>query len=97
MEICDRCGQFIEPGEIRYYVRVTVSVDDGGVILEPIDDVEIDHLIDQLSSLNEEQMTREVHSDQLFLLCPSCRYLFMKNPIGRTYFDDNSDESDYRH
>ena len=98
MEICDRCGIAIGTDDIRYIVTISVAVDDGGGIGEPIGDIEIDEIIEQLKSIDPAELERGVHEEQSFILCLQCRQRFMSNPIGKSPFDPpEKDDEGYMH
>lgn len=87
IEICDRCGGRIGPGDIRYLVRLSVNVDDGGVISGPIGEDEIDAIIRELSKADPEELERDVHEERSYIICPRCRREFMKDPLGKKGFE----------
>ncbi|MBI4666873.1 MAG: hypothetical protein HY751_10750 [Nitrospinae bacterium] len=82
MEICDRCGVMIQPGDVRYMVKVTVKVDDGGVINQPISEEEMKNIIDQLSTISSDELEKQVYEERSFILCPTCKRAFMDRPFG---------------
>lgn len=98
MEICDRCGAGIDRGETRYIVKVMVSVDDGGEIEAPISNHEIEEIIEQMQKIDPAQLERSVYEKRTYILCPSCREQFIRNPLGKSPYDPpEPDEGEYLH
>jgi len=87
IEICDRCGARIEPGDIRYLMRITLNVDDGGVITNPIGDEEVDRIIKELQNADPDELEKQVHEELSYIICPRCRRDFLSDPLGRKAFD----------
>ena len=44
---------------------------------------EIARLLAQLEHISVEEVEAQVHQKMIYLLCPSCRAWFVKNPLGR--------------
>ncbi|MGK7346274.1 MAG: hypothetical protein ACNS63_10765 [Candidatus Nitrospinota bacterium M3_3B_026] len=80
-EICDRCGVMIAEGAIRYVVRLVVAADDGGVVSEPITDMEMDEIIQRLEEADAAELERNVFEEREYILCPRCKREFLKNPL----------------
>lgn len=80
-EICDRCGGMIKEGDMRYVVRLVVAADDGGVVSEPISEMEMDEIIKRLEEAAAEELERSVFEEREYILCPRCKREFMKNPL----------------
>lgn len=91
MELCDRCRKSIPDGDIRYILRITVAVDDGGATSRPISDDEVNQIIKQLENADPAELAREVYEDRTFILCVRCKRSFMRNPFGIKW-DGQSDE-----
>jgi hypothetical protein len=82
MEICDKCGAVVEDGDIRYLIRIVSKVDDGGVIKSPIAEEEVEAIIKEMENANAADLERDVYEDRSYILCPPCKRVFMKNPMG---------------
>lgn len=93
MEICDKCGLVIDDGDIRYLIQIVAKVDDGGVIKSPIAEEEVETIIRELENLKAEDMERGVYEDRSYILCPPCKRVFMKNPMGGPTGESADDEA----
>ncbi len=85
--ICDKCGQPIEEGALRYVARIQVyaAYDPLNITFE---DLERDHseeirkLAEECRGMTEEELMRDVYVDFVFDLCPGCQKRFIANPLG---------------
>ena len=94
-EQCARCRQNIRDGDIRYVVRVSVLGDDGGILLEEDyedPDMKIDELLTQLEGRDAFELENEVYEERIFVLCGTCRKVFLKNPFGLKGDDEIPDD-----
>ena len=85
--ICDKCGQPIEEGALRYVARIQVyaAYDPLNITFE---DLERDHteeirkIAEQCRDMTEEDLMRDVYVDFVFDLCPVCQKRFIADPLG---------------
>lgn len=84
---CDRCGQPIEKGELRFVARIQVQA--AADLLEiTAEDLrtsrkeEIERLLKQCEGMTEEELMRDVHVEFQFDLCRRCQRAFLANPLG---------------
>ena len=84
--ICDRCGQPMDKGQLRYMAKIQVfaaydpleiSFDD----LTKDTKAEIRKLLKQMEGKTEEELTREVYAAFEFDLCPACQRQYIKDPL----------------
>lgn len=85
--ICDRCGRFIEEGELRYVARIQVyaASDPLEITIEDLmrdHQAEIDRLIEQCEGLTEEELMRDVHVEFQFDLCRRCQKAYVSAPLA---------------
>lgn len=92
MEICDKCGAVIEDGDVRYLIRIVSKVDDGGVIKAPIAEEEVEAIIKEMENVSADDLERDVYEDRSYILCPPCKRVFMKNPMGGPTGESSDDE-----
>lgn len=93
---CARCGRRVAPGQIRYIVRLTIVGDDGGTLVEVADpDAEIESLIAQIEQMEPDELERDVLEERIFVLCPSCRKAFLRNPFGTADAGTFEDDEDF--
>jgi len=84
--VCDRCGQPIEDGTLRYEARIQVFA-----AYDPLeisfDDLTQDHsaeiakIVEQCKDLTEEDLMRDVYLDFHFDLCRPCQRAYIKDPL----------------
>lgn len=85
--ICDRCGELIEEGMLRYEARIQVyaAYDPLNITFEDLTkdhSEEIRKIIEQCKNLSEEELMKGVYVDFLFDLCPSCQKTYIRDPLG---------------
>lgn len=91
---CNRCGQNLAEGTLKYRVDVKVRSMFDGVI--PDSDVRdhaqgLDTLMAELSKYSEEELVRQVYEDDSFVLCPTCKEAFMKEIYARLHTKASSE------
>lgn len=84
--LCDRCGQLIEPTELRFVAKIQVYA-----AYDPInvsfDELTRDHsdeireIIRRCDGLTEEELLRDVYVDFEFDLCHACQRKYIANPL----------------
>lgn len=84
--ICDRCGQPIEEGALRYEVKIQVFA-----AYDPLEisfeDLALDHgaeiarIAEACKDLTEEELMRDVYLDFHFDLCRPCQRAYIKGPV----------------
>jgi hypothetical protein len=84
--MCDRCGQPLEKGQLRYAVKVQVfaaydEMEIGGKDLLKSHKEEIAKLIEQAKGMTEEELMRDVYVELKFDLCRACHKEYLKQPI----------------
>jgi hypothetical protein len=84
--ICDRCGQTMDRGRLRYVAKIQVyaaydpleiSFDD----LHKDTKAEIQKLLKQMEGKTEEELMREVYLSFEFDLCPACQKQYIQDPL----------------
>jgi len=84
--LCDRCGQPIEEGALRYEAKIHVfaAYDPLNITFE---DLEKDHteelkrLQEECRELSETELMEGVYVDFHFDLCPLCQKSYIKDPL----------------
>lgn len=79
---CHRCGTHLSEGSIKYQVEISVRSIFDGVVPDSADrndETEIERLIRDMSSQPEEELTRQVFEDDVFVVCPRCKEALLKN------------------
>ena len=84
--LCDRCGQPLEKGQLRYTVKIQVfaaydELEVSGKDLLKSHKQEIQDLIEQTRHMTEEELMREVYVEMQFDLCRNCQREYLKQPI----------------
>jgi hypothetical protein len=86
-EYCDRCGQPIAQGALRFVVRLqvfaaadTLEVTAAELLDHPQERIE--ELLRQCEGLTEEQLMEDVYVEREYDLCPACKRRFMEHPLG---------------
>lgn len=84
--ICDRCGQPLETGGLRYIARIQVyaAYDPLNITFEDLGrdySAEIQRLIEECRDVPEEELMRGVYVDFHFDLCPACQRVYIRDPL----------------
>jgi len=84
--LCDRCGQPLEKGQLRYTVKIQVfaaydEMEISGKDLLKSHKKEIKELIEQARNMTEEELMRDVYVELQFDLCRACQREYVKQPI----------------
>jgi len=74
---CHRCGSPLPAGSAKYQVAVKVRSVFDGVITEPAGEPEISEILKEVSNCSEEELNRQVHEDDIFIMCPVCKEEFL--------------------
>ncbi|MBI4327366.1 MAG: hypothetical protein HY674_19195 [Chloroflexi bacterium] len=83
---CDRCGQPIEKGALRYVAKIQVfaaydplEITFEDLITDP--SREIKQILTQCEGLTEEELMRDVYVQFEFDLCRACQRIYVANPL----------------
>jgi len=84
---CDRCGQPIEKGAVRYVAKIQVQAAADRLEISAEDlrashKEEIARLLAQCEGMTEEELMRDVHVEFEYDLCLACQRAFIANPLG---------------
>ena len=75
MEICQKCRKKLEPGEVRYQLKVELVSMYDGYVPEPEGDIdeEIDQTLAQLSRMKQKRIEADVAVGVAMVICLDCR------------------------
>ncbi len=84
--LCDRCGQLIEEGALRYIAKIQVyaAYDPLNVSFEDSTrdhTDEIKEILKRCQDLTEEELMQDVYVDFQFDLCRACQRFYIKDPL----------------
>ncbi len=84
--LCDRCGQPIEEGELRYVLKFQVyaAYDPLAVTFDDLTRdhrAEIQEILARCAGLTEEELMQDVYVERQFDLCRPCQRAFLANPL----------------
>jgi hypothetical protein len=84
--LCDRCGQLIEEGALRYIAKIQVyaaydplNVDFADMRRDYTN--EIKEILKRCEELSEEELMQDVYVDFQFDLCRACQRSYIKEPL----------------
>ncbi len=84
--LCDRCGQLIEEGALRYIAKIQVyaaydplNVDFADMRRDHTN--EIKEILKRCEELSEEELMQDVYVDFQFDLCRACQRSYIKEPL----------------
>ena len=85
--LCDRCGQLIEEGALRYIAKIQVfaAYDPLNVDFEDMNrdhTNEIKEILKRCEDLSEEELMQDVYVDFQFDLCRACQRSYIKEPLA---------------
>jgi len=84
--ICDRCGQPLETGALRYVAKIQVfaAYDPLEITFEDLTrdhSHEIKKILEQCKDLTEEELMSDVYVDFQFDLCRACQRAYINDPL----------------
>jgi hypothetical protein len=84
--ICDRCGQLLEEGALRYVAKVSVfaAYDPLKLAFEDLNrDLRADlrRVLEQCEGMTAEELERDVHAEFEFDLCRPCQKAYVRDPL----------------
>ena len=84
--LCDRCGQLIEGGALRYIAKIQVyaAYDPLNIDFEDMTrdhTNEIQEILKRCEDLTEEELMQDVYVDFQFDLCATCQRSYIKEPL----------------
>jgi hypothetical protein len=87
--ICDRCGQPIEAGQLRFLARIEVFAPPDVLPIGPQDlfsntTEEMEQILKQCEGMTEEELMRDVYVNFEFDLCRPCQQAYIANPLPTT-------------
>jgi hypothetical protein len=87
---CDKCGEYLPEGSLKYSVQIQIISDFDGVIVCETDDPEMEaqEMLEAAEDMDEQELEDEVYQELSFVLCSRCRKRFSRDPFShgaRTY------------
>jgi hypothetical protein len=84
--LCDRCGQPLEKGQLRFTVKIQVfaaydELEISGRDLLKSHQKEIRELLEQMKDMTEEELMRDVYVELRFDLCRACQREYLQQPL----------------
>jgi len=84
--ICDRCGQPLTAGEVRYIaqIRVFAAYDPLEITFDDLKrdyGKELQQVVEQCRSMSEDELLRSVYVEFHYDLCPACQKEYIKDPL----------------
>lgn len=84
--LCDRCGQLIEEGALRYIAKIQVYAAYDPLNVNFADMTrdytnEIKEILKRCEGLSEEELMQDVYVDFQFDLCRTCQRSYIKEPL----------------
>lgn len=80
---CHRCGQPMREGSLKYQVAVRVrSMFDGTLPADAVNENSeqaIANLVAEISLYSEEELSRQIYEDDVFIMCPQCKEAFLED------------------
>lgn len=83
---CHCCGRLLNAGSPKYEIEVRVRSSFDGVILgidEEISERELERIYDALVGCSEEEGQRQVYENDVFVMCPGCKEVFLTEIYSR--------------
>jgi len=83
---CDRCGEYLPEGCIKYTVHVQIISDFDSVILLDEDEQGSDGqgFLSSVEDMDEKELEEEVYQEISFTLCVKCKKRFARDPFNRS-------------
>ena len=84
--LCDRCGQIIDEGALRYIAKIQVyaaydplNVDFEDATRDHTNDIK--KILKRCEGMTEEKLMQDVYVDFQFDLCRACQRSYIKEPL----------------
>lgn len=68
---CNRCDRFLEDGELKYIVNISVTADFDGVLKE--EEEKLDDILKEIEYIDEDLLERDVYENLSVILCKRCK------------------------
>ncbi len=85
-QYCDKCGEFLPEGTIKYSVHVQILSDFDGIILYDGDYSTKDETQNDIRAtelMDENDLEEEIFQELTFVLCGHCKVKFARDPFNR--------------
>ena len=83
---CEKCGKEMPDGSLAYELKIEVYADFDGVLpeVETADEMEarLRKLVVAMEGADSDELMRDVHHEERYLLCPGCRDRYLANPLN---------------
>jgi hypothetical protein len=85
--VCDRCGQTLEKGGLRFIAKVQVfaAYDPLEITFEDLardHRRDIEQVLEQCEGLTEQELMRDVFVQHYYDLCPACQRAYLAAPLA---------------
>lgn len=82
---CDRCGDYLPDGSVRYTVHIQILSDFDGIILFQDEDApgEDKKSGDNIQAVSEPELTEDIFQEFSLMLCSNCKNEFASDPFNR--------------
>lgn len=82
---CDKCGEYLPEGSLKYSVQIQLISDFDGVIVCDGTEAELEaqEFIEEEEEISEQELEDEVYQELSFVLCSRCRRRFARDPFNR--------------
>lgn len=82
---CDKCGEYLPEGSLKYCVHIQLVADYDGVMVGDGPDAELEagELLDEGEGMSEQELEDDVYQELSFVLCSRCRRRFARDPFNR--------------
>jgi len=79
---CQICGRSLEPGELKYILKLQIWADFDGHLPEKDDPSQMGKILEEMERTDPEELESQVHHTQYFLICPICRKTIIRKPLA---------------
>jgi hypothetical protein len=92
MTHCQRCGDELASGSLKYLVTVTVTADFDGVLPTQVEMADLEAFMNQLDQEDPVRTEIDASQSQGYVLCPGCKSAFLNDPLGVKEDDSGGDD-----
>lgn len=82
-QLCDRCGEYLPEGSVRYTVHIQAVVDFENVACGETDAGLAGQDIATPMYSSVDDLEEDVFQEVVFMLCESCKRKFLQDPFNR--------------
>ncbi len=79
---CERCRRRMEEGEVQYLITIHATADFDNTLPDRGGIEDLEAFMRMIDRKDPEELEHDIYESKGFVLCPSCKKAYMKNPLA---------------